>query len=57
MQQLPGGPDKRVAFEILAVAGFFTDQHQARASRAFAKDRLRRIFVEIAATARRGCVA
>src|SRR5437667_3237642 len=47
----PGGPDERMAGQILLIAGLLADEHHEGVARAFAENGLRRVAVQVAAVA------
>ena len=57
VQQLAGGPDKRMARQVFLIARLLADEHQLGLARAFAEDRLCPEFPEIAAAAVLGRLA
>ena len=51
VEDLPGGPDERLAGKVFLVAGLFAHQHQVRMAAPFAGDRLSCILVKRTARA------
>ena len=51
VQQPPGRADERMARQVFLVARLFADEHDARADRAFAENRLRPALPKVAGAA------
>src|SRR4029453_6506538 len=56
-QQAASRPDETPALKVFPVSRPFADQEDLRPRRPFAKDRLRRALIEVAALALSGCLA
>ena len=52
VEQASGGSDKRMALEVLFIAGLLADHHYAGVSRAFTKNGLRPELVQVTSPAR-----
>lgn len=57
VEERASGSDEGVAFDVLAIAGGFADEHEARVRVALAEDGLRRVLVERASAAGAGGLA